>query len=243
MNAAVLEAETLRPLPDCGALSLRVGAGRLVCLLGPAGGGKSLWLRALAGVDPPAAGRLEILGVNVERLNADAWRQLRRRAGFVPTGAPLLSVSSGLANVMLPALYHGTVREPQARSQALEILAYLGYQGPTDKLPAYLHPHERLLLAIARCLMLSPQLLFLDEPFYMTDELHRRREAALYRRLARERGLAMFVATHNLGFAKRAADDILFIRRGAVQHFAGWPAFADSGQPEVRAFLDGTEAT
>lgn len=244
MNAAtVLAAEALRPvLPDgqsCAALDFSAVPGRLVCLIGPGGGGKTTWLRTLAGVDPPATGRLALLGQDVGRLDTPGWRRLRCRAAFLAAGAPLLSVVDGLNNVMLPALYHRLGSPETVRAQALETLAYLDYRGSSETLPAYLSPHQRLLLAIARCLMLSPELLFLDEPFHMTDDACRRREAEIYRRLTRERGLSMFVATHNLGFVKRQADDILFVHAGGVRCFAGWQALTADTEPPVREFLAG----
>ncbi|MDE2234318.1 MAG: ATP-binding cassette domain-containing protein [Gammaproteobacteria bacterium] len=244
MNAqAILQAEKLRISngegePCACSLDLEIPAARLVALVGPAGAGKSTWLRTLAAVDPPAGGRLSILGEDASNLNETRWRQLRCRAAFVTMGAPLLSVVDGLTNLMLPALYHRTGNAEQVRAQAEEILDFLGYAGDTHTLPAYLNQHQRLLIAIGRCLMLAPQLMFLDEPFYMTDDASRRNESGMYRRLAQERGMAILVATHNLGFVKRFADQIVFVQKHCIWKFENWQAFAASPVAEVRAFLD-----
>jgi len=104
--------------------------------------------------------------------------------------------------------------------------------------PAYLNQHQRLLIAIGRCLMLAPQLMFLDEPFYMTDDASRRSESSMYRRLVQERGMAILVATHNLGFVKRFADQIVFVQKHCIWKFENWQAFATSSLSEVRTFLD-----
>ncbi len=242
-KAALLEAKELRPLREDGGafphpLSLAVAAGETVCLVGPNGGGKTAYLRALAAVDPAADGELELLGFDTRKLSDVARRNLRLRAAFISEGAPLLSVVNGLINVTLPAMYHRLGNATEMQTAAIETLKFLDYPGRQDLLPAYLNQHERLLLAIARCLMLSPELIFLDEPFHMTDNACRDREAAVYRKMAREKGMAVLIASHNLDFVRRHADKIVFLHPGWAGCFAGWKPFVDSGRAEVRGFLD-----
>ena len=241
--AALIEAYDLKPLhPDGRAfehgLSCRIPAGRLVCLVGPNGSGKTAYLRTLAAVDPPASGKLRLFGQEAARLGAESRRALRLRAAFIAEGAPLLSVVTGLTNVTLPAMYHRLGHNLEIRAAALETLKFLNYPGRDDVLPAYLNQHERLLLAIARCLMLSPELMFLDEPFHMADGACRQRESDIYVRLSRERGLAVLIATHNLGFVRRHADEILFLHATGSSRYTNWKAFAESEHAGVREFLD-----
>ena len=245
MSAAtpLLQVDALRPRREDGValehpLSLEVKAGDTVCLVGPNGGGKTAYLRALAAVDKPAAGSVKLLGKDAGRLSTDAWRALRLRAAYVLEGAPLLSVVNGLINVTLPAMYHRLGTATQVAAAAQDLLKFLDYPGRQDLLPAYLNQHERLLLAIARCLMLSPELMFLDEPFHMTDNACREREAAVFRRLTQEKGLAVLIATHNLGFVRRHADQIVFLHPQCVERFGGWKAFSASKRTEVRDFLE-----
>ncbi|HEV2110773.1 MAG TPA: ATP-binding cassette domain-containing protein [Gammaproteobacteria bacterium] len=239
----LLEAEDLKPLRGDGSafdhgVSCRLGPGRIVCVVGPNGGGKTAYLRTLAAIDPPAGGGLRLFGRDAQALGDAARRALRLKVAFISEGAPLLSVVTGLTNVTLPAMYHHLFSADHARVKAEEILAFLGYPGRRDLLPAYLNQHERLLLAIARCLMLSPELMFLDEPFHMTDNACRERESVVYQKLARERGLTLLLATHNLGFVKRRADEIVFVHPEGVWRFAGWKEFAGAGRSQVRDFLD-----
>jgi len=241
--APLLQAVELRPRREGDAamehpLSLEVKAGDTICLVGPNGGGKTAYLRALAAVDRPAAGTVKVLGQDASRLSTDAWRALRLRAAYVLEGAPLLSVVNGLINVTLPAMYHRLGTATQVAAAAQDLLTFLDYPGRQDLLPAYLNQHERLLLAIARCLMLSPELMFLDEPFHMTDNACREREAEVFRRLTQEKGLAVLIATHNLGFVRRHADKIVFLHPQWVGCFEGWKAFSAAKQAEVRDFLD-----
>jgi len=242
-TATLLEAEDLKPLRADGrafdhGVSCRVEPGRIVCLVGPNGGGKTAYLRTLAAVDPAASGDLKLCGRDTQALSDEARRALRLKVAFISEGAPLLSVVTGLSNVTLPAMYHHLFNADRARMEAEKILAFLGYPGRQDLLPAYLNQHERLLLAIARCLMLSPELMFLDEPFHMTDSACRERESGIYQKLARERGLTVFLATHNLGLVKRQADEIVFVHPDGVWRFAGWKEFAAASRSQVRDFLD-----
>ena len=245
MSATVqlLKAQELRPSnpdgsPFAHALSLEVASGETICLVGPNGGGKTAYLRALAAVDIPAAGTLQLFGRNALGLDSTAWRALRLRAAYVLEGAPLLSVVNGLINVTLPAMYHHLGNASQVQAAAQELLKFLDYPGRQDLLPAYLNQHERLLLAIARCLMLSPELMFLDEPFHMTDNACREREAMVCSKVTAEKGLGLLIATHNLAFVRRHADKIVFTHPAWVGCFTGWKAFSTSEQAEVRAFLD-----
>lgn len=237
----LLRADNMRPYYEDGSvyahgLSLELDKGRLVCLVGPNGSGKTAFLRALAGVDP-AVGHLTILDNDVASLNTASWRQLRCRVAFIGEGAPLLSVIDGISNVALPALYHRLGARDRVQAQALELLEYLGYPGRYDSLPAFLNQHQRLLLAIARCLILSPELMFLDEPFHMTDEDCRRREARIYTRLVAERGLSVLISTHNLGFVKRNAQEIIFVHAEGIQRYTDWASFETDARPAVRQFL------
>lgn len=243
MNAAPrIETDGLRPRRDDGTgfehpLSYRGGDGKVVCFVGPNGGGKTAYLRALAGVDAPYSGRVRLFGKDPTTLDTEARRALRCRAAFINEGAPLLSVVSGLSNVTLPAMYHHLGHALEIKASALETLKFLNYPGSLDLLPAYLNQHERLLLAIARCLMLTPELLFLDEPFHMADNACRQRESDIYVRLAAERGLGVFLATHNLGFVKRHAEEIVFVSTAGIEIFPGWRAFSESKLPAARSFL------
>jgi ABC-type multidrug transport system ATPase subunit len=238
---ALLHAADLRPRREDGtvfehALSLDAESGRIICLVGPNGSGKTAYLRALLGVDP-AIGELRILEQDISSLDTAGWRKLRCRVAFIGEGAPLLSVVDGVTNVTLPALYHRLGTRDMIHTQAIELLNFLGYPGQRDALPAHLNQHQRLLLAIARCLMLSPELIFLDEPFHMTDEECRRRESDIYLKLARERNLAVLVSTHNLGFVKRHAQEIVFIHPQGVQRFPDWATFAADPLPPLQQFL------
>jgi len=242
-GAPVLVARRLRAahLPPAIAaaaptLDLDLPAGEICCLIGPQDTGKTAWLRTLAAVEPPAAGTLTIAGLDARPADAAAWRRLRARAAYVSEGTALLSVQNALSNVMLGAQYHGVASGTGLRERALGWLERLGWDGPLDRLPAHLSRHQRCLLMLARCLMLDPVALFINEPFHLTDADGWRHLARVFTRLAREHGLALVMLTHDLPFVQRHAGRILFTSPAGIREFRSWPAFVACGDPAVDAF-------
>jgi ABC-type transporter Mla maintaining outer membrane lipid asymmetry ATPase subunit MlaF len=247
MAAPLLVARKLIPsalprewLTPAHALDLALERGTICCLIGPQGGGKTAWLRALAAVEPPAEGELTIAGRYCSNLAYEAWRRMRPQIAYIGASAPLLSVLNGLANVTLPAHYHRIGSTEAIRAKALAVLERLGWQGPLDVLPAYLDEHQRRLLALARCLILDPHILFIDEPFRMTDVAGWHHMGSVFVDLAHERKIALVVVTHHLPFVRRHADRILFTSRAGVRDYAGWSALAAAGDPAVHEFLHET---
>ena len=218
------------------ALDLDLPAGEICCLVGPPDTGKTAWLRTLSAIEPPAAGTLQIGGLDARAPDAAAWRRLRARAAYISEGTALLSVQNALSNVMLGAQYHGIASGTELRERALAWLDRLGWEGPLDRLPAHLSRHQRCLLMLARCLMLEPVALFINEPFHLTDADGWRHLARIFTRLAREHGLVLMTLTHDLPFVQRHADRILFTSASGIREFRSWQAFVASGDPAIDAF-------
>jgi ABC-type polar amino acid transport system ATPase subunit len=218
------------------ALDLELEAGAICCLIGPQDTGKTAWLRTLAAVEPPAAGTLTIVGLDARPADERAWRRLRARAGYVGESTPLLSVQNALSNVMLGAQYHNLAGGTELRRRALAWLDRLGWDGPLDRLPAHLSRHQRCVLMLARCLLLEPAVMFVNEPFHLTDANSWRELARIFLMLAREHGIAQVMLTHDLPFVQRNAGRILFTGAQGIRAFAGWAAFAACGDAEVDAF-------
>jgi ABC-type polar amino acid transport system ATPase subunit len=238
--ADVLVAEAVVPgqLPEHRPLDLRVPIGSINCLVGRNFTGKSSWLRTFAGVDPPSAGTVEIMGVDVWSLDTEAWRRLRTNVAFITAEAPLISWLDGISNVTLPAVYHELEGEAAARTQATKLLEKLGYDGALNLLPAFMDQHHRSLLALARCLMLAPELVVIDEPFELTDAPSRLAMERVLEWMAEEQGITLMISTHNLKFARAHADSVLYADGGGLYVHRSWdelaaaePAFAE-GRPD-----------
>lgn len=238
-DAPILVAKQLVPegVGNMTALDLEVRRGEMVCLVGPKATGKTQLLRALAGLDPPAAGSVDLLGRRTDGLDSKGWLDLRRRAAFISSDAPLLSVVDALVNVTLPANYHAIAPSTQVRADALKLLERLGWHGDLTLLPAFLDEHQRRLLALARCLILKPVVLFVDEPFRMSDISGWRHFGAVFEGLRRDDGLAVLMVTHNLPFVREVDARVLFCGPQGPREFAHWREFAQDPDPAIAGFL------
>lgn len=193
-------------------LDLQLERNTLTCLTGPADSGKTLSLRLLGGIDEPISGTLELLGHDVWKLDDRARRQLRRRVGYVLPNNGLLSSATALQNLSLPADYHHTGTVEATEQRAKELLQWLGYPREYDDRPASELPlcHQRL-VAIARCLMLSPEIVFVDDAFAFCDPPLRAHLAARYLDMKKELGMTLVLATDDVEFARQYADMLLHI--------------------------------
>lgn len=128
-------------------------------------------LRQLLGVEPFSHGQLYFFGKPADYYRASGERQvwLRTRFALIQAGAPLLSVVTALQNVIMPVLYHGGMSRERAMSIALQWLEYVGFEGDCEALPSNLTALQRMQVAIARALALSPAVIGLEAPWKDID--------------------------------------------------------------------------
>jgi tungstate transport system ATP-binding protein len=210
-----------------GPLTLTLAGRGLTIVMGPNGSGKTTFLRALHGLERIARGRVVWPGGTPDR----------KRQAFV-FQQPVLMRRSVRDCIAFPLRLQGVgLREARAQADVAGIGA-----GLADRLdlPAQaLSGGERQKMALARALIAEPALLFLDEPCASLDGAATRDiEATLLR--AREAGTRIMMATHDIGQARRLADDVIFLHRGQVIEAApGATFFAAPGTAEVQAWLRG----
>lgn len=229
--ARAIEAADVTPEP----LSLVLEWG-LVCLIGPEQQRLTGYLQLLAGITPYESGDLRLLGRPSRGPGARDWQLLRRRVGFVTPQAPLLSIMSGLRNVMLPALYHHVAVEQEVERQAWTLIDEFDHTADYTVLPAYMTELQRRLLLIARALILEPRILLLDRPFAGLDAAAQALLRNYIEGAVRRRVPLLLVAANDRMLAQQA-DAVLFIGSGGVRLFSGWGAVVDADAPEVQAYL------
>ena len=235
----LLAAEELCPEVQAGepglpGLTLQVPARGIHCMVGGRAQGREAYLKTLAGIIPPAAGDLTLLGHPLVGLSETPGGLLGKQLGYVARQAPLLSVLNGRENAVMPAIYHGAKRKEA--EQALEpLLAEVNYRGNLLQLPAYMSALEKMQLALVRALLLQPRLLVLEDPWFSLELP----DYALLDQGIRNWGqrMAVVVATDNLGFVRQNADQIVFVGSSQCLTFANWQALVTSGQPEVVDYL------
>ena len=196
---------------------------RVVALLGPSGGGKSTLLRVLGCLLVPEAGQVLLDGVELPHSEAGALQE-RRKNGFVFQGYNLFPHLTALENVALPLrVVHGVAAQ-EAEARAREMLGRLGLIGHETKRPAELSGGQQQRAAIARALAPKPRLLLLDEPTSALDPVMTGEVLDVIRELA-ENGQQIVLATHEISFARKVADWVVFLAQGQAQESSAAQAF------------------
>ncbi|SES19325.1 iron(III) transport system ATP-binding protein [Tranquillimonas rosea] len=194
-------------IPD---LNLTIAPGELVTLLGPSGCGKTTTLRMLAGLEAPTEGQILIGGEDVTRLPAN-----RRDVSMVFQSYALFPHMSVAQNVAY-GLEAGGMKSRPARAAAREGLDLVGLSGMADRLPSELSGGQQQRVAVARALVLEPQVLLLDEPLSNLDARLRRRVRTEIRELQQRLGFTAVYVTHDQEEALAVSDRIVVMLEGQV---------------------------
>ncbi len=182
-------------------VSFEIEPGASVAVLGASGSGKTTLLGLLAGLDTPSEGHVEVDGEDIFRLDEDGRAALRQRLiGFVFQSFQLLPALTALENVMLPLELAGL---PDAREQALPLLARVGLAARVGHYPKQLSGGEQQRVALARAFVTRPKLLMADEPTGNLDAATGNDVIELMFELNREQGTTLVLVTHDEQLARR----------------------------------------
>ena len=196
-------------------ISLEIGSGESVAIIGASGAGKSTLLHLLGGLDIPTSGQVWIKGQDFSSLNAKKRGQMRNRElGFVYQFHHLLPEFSALENVMMPMLI-GKLSKNEARTRAQKMLQQVGLGERLTHRPAQLSGGERQRAAIARALVTHPACLLADEPTGNLDEATAAQTVELMKQLNQDLQTALVVVTHDLHLAAQM-DTVYELKQGAL---------------------------
>ena len=199
-------------------ITFAVAKGEKVVICGPSGSGKSTLIRCINGLEAFDAGRIDVDGTEL-RPGGRGADVVRGKAGMVFQQFNLFPHLTVLENLMLgPVRARGLSRE-QARETALRYLARVRIPEQADKYPRHLSGGQQQRVAIARSLCMEPQILLFDEPTSALDPEMISEVLDVMAELA-ETGMTMIVVTHEMGFARRVADRVVFMDGGQIVEVA-----------------------
>ena len=227
-------------------VSLEVARGEVTCLIGPSGSGKSTFLRCVNHLEKVNAGRLLVDGDLIgyrerdgklyELSPRDAAKQ-RRDIGMVFQHFNLFPHRTALENIIEAPILVGGKSKEEAVERAYDLLEQVGLRAKADAYPAQLSGGQQQRVAIARALAMDPKLMLFDEPTSALDPELVGDVLAVMRTLASE-GMTMLVVTHEMGFAREVADQLVFMDGGVVVE-KGDPraVLGDPQEPRTKEFL------
>jgi polar amino acid transport system ATP-binding protein len=237
--------KTFQGTPVLRGVDLCVDPGRMTVLIGPSGCGKSTLLRCLNGIESFDEGRISIAGILLERdrtarasgINKRTTHEIRTVVGMVFQSFNLFPHMSTLDNVANPPMIVQGISRKDARRAALELLGKVGLKDKGDMFPAQLSGGQQQRAAIARALAMKPKILLYDEPTSALDPTLVDEVLEVMKELDAE-GITQLVVTHEMHFAREAADKVAFMFDGRIVE-EGPPEkiFSDPSDERTRVFL------
>jgi polar amino acid transport system ATP-binding protein len=205
-------------------ITLEIGRGEVLCMVGPSGSGKSTFLRCINHLEQVNAGRLYVDGDLIgyrergaklhEMSPRDAAKQ-RREIGMVFQHFNLFPHRTALENIIEAPVHVKRVKKDEAVARGKDLLSQVGLSEKADAYPAQLSGGQQQRVAIARALAMNPKLMLFDEPTSALDPELVGEVLEVMKKLAAE-GMTMVVVTHEMGFAREVANQLVFMDAGVV---------------------------
>jgi general L-amino acid transport system ATP-binding protein len=220
-------------------IDLQVAPGERIVICGPSGSGKSTLVRTVNLLEPFQQGHLHVCGVDIDadEITCAARLAVNRRVGMVFQQFNLFPHMTVLQNLTVGPVWGGGVSRTEAHERAMHYLQRVGLLDQANKHPAQLSGGQQQRVAIARTLCTKPQVVLFDEPTASLDPEMVNEVLQTMESLAGE-GMTMMIVTHEMGFARRVADRVIFMDQGQVIETAPPADFFTSPQsPRLKSFL------
>ncbi len=219
-------------------ISFHVMPGETLCILGRSGVGKSVSLQLIMGFLKPDSGRILVAGEDITNFTERQMQAVRRKVTMVfQNGALFDSLTVG-ENVAFPLREGRGLSDDQIEQIVRGLLEMVGVAEMADLLPSDLSTGMKRSVAIARALAAEPEAILYDEPTTMVDPLIARLLGNLIQKLRNQLHLTSIVVTHDMRFAERLADRVLFLHQGRAEFFGTMEEMKQSENEVLRQFLD-----
>jgi phospholipid/cholesterol/gamma-HCH transport system ATP-binding protein len=218
-------------------VDLDVTRGETLTVLGRSGGGKSVLLKLLIGLQRPDAGSIHIHGQELAGLPLDALNELRKKLGFLFQQAALYDSLTVRENVAFPLRRHTDLPDDERERRVRELLAHMGMEGDLDKLPGQISGGMKKRVGLARALALDPDIMLLDEPTAGLDPITAAEMIDLIQQTRRAREMSAVVVTHDLRSVEALADRVVLLEEGKIKVEGTFDEVKREDDPFVAAFV------
>ncbi|MGF9797242.1 MULTISPECIES: amino acid ABC transporter ATP-binding protein [Brevibacillus] len=226
-------------------ISLTVEKGKVVVIIGPSGSGKTTLLRCLNALEVPTSGSVQIGEVKLDfsqKVERASIPRLRKQTGMVFQSYNLFPHMTAVENVMEGPVTVKKESKESARAKAAKLLSKVGLGDKLDHYPAQLSGGQQQRVGIARALAMDPQVMLFDEPTSALDPELVGEVLKVMKELAQE-GMTMVVVTHEMGFAREVADEVIFMDQGViVERDTPAKLFSSPREERTRQFLQHLKA-
>lgn len=195
-------------------ISAHIKKGEVVAIIGPSGAGKSTFLRCLNLLERPDSGKIFIGDTDITQKNVDI-NKIRQKVSMVFQHFNLFANKNVLENLTLAPIKTGLYTKKEATNLAFELLKRVGLENKANAYPHKLSGGQKQRIAIARSLMMNPDIILFDEPTSALDPEMIGEVLAIMKDVAKD-GLTMLVVTHEMGFARNVANRIFFMQSGKI---------------------------
>jgi len=247
-NQSIIQCEQVIPqeLPfdyPGDTLNFELSGGEVTSIIGPNYSGKGNWIRTICGLEDQSCGSIYIKGIDTSDLSAKDWAMTRMKVAYLHEDTALLSAANGLINVLAPALYHHldkNLKKQLLVEKALELLEEIDPKINLDELPAYLTKAHRYKIAVARALLLEPDVLALNNPFHHFNH-EEKKQFQSFLKAQVNKGLSLLLVTHDIPYALDISDKIIFTDQKNIHYFDSRQAILNGDIAEVNEFMNNSE--
>ena len=218
-------------------INFELESGKVTCVLGRSGTGKSVLLKLLIGLESPDEGSIRLVGQDLSSASPEQLNEARKKVGFLFQQAALYDSMSIGENVAFPLHRHTTLSSDDRLARVHQLLASVGMDRDLDKMPSDLSGGMRKRVGLARALALDPVLVMFDEPTAGLDPITAAEIADLIVELRDKHHVTSIVVTHNLRTAKTVADRLIVLNRGKILFDGTFDGFNRSDNPFIAEFV------
>lgn len=218
--------------------SLDVVRGENVAVLGKSGSGKSVLIKCIIGLIKPDSGLITVLGNNISKLNQSDLDDLRVKVGFLFQSNALYDSMNVRENLEFPLRRHAAgISKKESDKLVMEALSNVGLQHTVDMMPSELSGGMKKRIALARTLILKPEIILYDEPTTGLDPITGSEISNLIKELSQKYNTSAIIISHDMNCVKITAEEIAILINGVCYAKGTFEKLAKSSDPEVKQFF------